>query len=51
MALPAAWPSRKYCELAEHLAFWADYDGTGMMADVMRYGRQHRFAASSAANN
>jgi hypothetical protein len=34
--------------LAEDRAFWAGYTGPRTIADVLRYGRQHRVTASAA---
>ena len=35
-------------DLAEHRAFWSGYTGPRTIADVLRYGRQHRITASGA---
>ena len=35
-------------DLAEDRAFWSGYTGPRTIADVLRYGRQHRVTASAA---
>jgi hypothetical protein len=37
--------------LAEERAFWASYPGTGTIAEILRYGRRHRLAASAVSDH